>query len=157
MIVLKIDIIDDNELIIYLYNSIYRVDYKDEKKLEEMLRNLFVKLRKYYDIKIEGYYDVFVYIDYIYGMVLDLRRQGLEYYDFFDNQVDMKIMINKNRFLYLVDDYDIDLNKYRVYKLMNNIYLLPKKVLSNYELGRLVENSKIIYDSEEIINKGIKI
>lgn len=154
---MKIDIIDDNELIIYLYNSIYRVDYKDEKKLEEMLRNLFVKLRKYYDIKIEGYYDVFVYIDYIYGMVLDLRRQGLEYYDFFDNQVDMKIMINKNRFLYLVDDYDIDLNKYRVYKLMNNIYLLPKKVLSNYELGRLVENSKIIYDSEEIINKGIKI
>ena len=154
---MKIDIIDDNELIIYLYNSIYRVDYKDEKKLEEMLRNLFVKLRKYYDIKIEGYYDVFVYIDYIYGMVLDLRRQGLEYYDFFDNQVDMKIMINKNRFLYLVDDYDIDLNKYRVYKLMNNIYLLPKRVLSNYELGRLVENSKIIYDSEEIINKGIKI
>lgn len=157
MIVLKIDIIDDNEFVIYLYRNIDKIDFKNEKEIEEMLKKIFIKLKKYYDIKIEGYYDVFVYIDTFYGMVLDLRKQEFEYYDFFDNQVDMKIVINRNKFLYLVDDYDIDLNKYKVYKLMNNIYLLPKRKLSDIELAKLVENSIIIYDSEDIINKGIKI
>lgn len=157
MIVLKIDIIDDNEFVIYLFRNIDKIDFKNEKEIEEMLKKIFIKLKKYYDIKIEGYYDVFVYIDTFYGMVLDLRKQEFEYYDFFDNQVDMKIVINRNKFLYLVDDYDIDLNKYKVYKLMNNIYLLPKRKLSDIELAKLVENSIIIYDSEDIINKGIKI
>ena len=154
---MKIDIIDDNEFVIYLYRNIDKIDFKNEKEIEEMLKKIFIKLKKYYDIKIEGYYDVFVYIDTFYGMVLDLRKQEFEYYDFFDNQVDMKIVINRNKFLYLVDDYDIDLNKYKVYKLMNNIYLLPKRKLSDIELAKLVENSIIIYDSEDIINKGIKI
>lgn len=151
---MKIDIIDNNELIIYLYNSIYKLDYKNELKLEEMLRNLFVKLKKYYDVKIEGYYDVNVYIDKMYGMVLHLKKQDFEYYDLYDNQVDMKIVINENRFLYLVDDYNINLNKYKVYKLMNNIYLLPKKKLSNYEMIKLIENSKIIFNTNEILNKA---
>ena len=154
---MKIDIIDDNEFVIYLFRNIDKIDFKNEKEIEEMLKKIFIKLKKYYDIKIEGYYDVFVYIDTFYGMVLDLRKQEFEYYDFFDNQVDMKIVINRNKFLYLVDDYDIDLNKYKVYKLMNNIYLLPKRKLSDIELAKLVENSIIIYDSEDIINKGIKI
>ena len=69
----------------------------------------------------------------------------------------MKITIKRNKFLYLVDNYNFDLNNYEVYKLLHNIYLLPKKKLSYIELANLIEKSKIIYNSDDIIKKGIKI
>ena len=154
---LKIDIIGDDELIIYLYNNINKFDFKNELSLEDSLRKLFIRLNDYYNIKIDGYYDVDVYIDVFYGFVFYLIIEVIEYYDYFDNLVEMKINIHKNKFLYLVDNYDIDINKFEVYKFLNNIYLLPKIKLSNMELARLIENSKIIYNSDEIVKKGIKI
>lgn len=154
---MKLDIIDDFELIIYLYNNVDKINFKDELYVQEFLKDLFVKLNDYYDIKIEGYYDVIVYIDEIYGIVLDLKNDNDYYYDYYTNTVDMKITIKRCKFLYLVDNYNIDLNKYEVYKLFNNIYLLPKKKLNNKDLAILVENSKIIYNSDEIVKKGIKI
>ena len=154
---MKIDIIDDNELIIYLYNKIDNYNFKDELCIEKCLRKLFIKLNDYYDIKIEGYYNVDLYIDIFYGIVLVLKKEDIEYYDYFDNHVDMKITINKNKFFYLIDNYNIDLKKFDIYKVLDSIYLLPKKRLKDIELANLIENSKIIYNSEEIIKKGIKI
>ena len=150
----KVDIIFDNEFVIYLFNSIDDINFKEELCVKNFLKDLFVKLDDYYDIKIEGYYDVDVYIDEIYGIVLDLVKDDI---DFYSNTVDMKIVIKKCKFLYLVEDYDIDLSKYEVYKLFNNIYLLPKIKLNYIELGSLIENSKIIYNSDDIIKKAIKI
>ena len=154
---MKIDIINDNEFVIYLYKNIDDFDFKNEICVEECLRKLFIKLNDYYGIKIEGYYNVDVYIDLLYGFVLVLKKEEFEYYDFYYNQVDMKITIKRNKFLYLVDNYNFDLNNYEVYKLLHNIYLLPKKKLSYIELANLIEKSKIIYNSDDIIKKGIKI
>ena len=154
---MKIDIIDENKLVIYLYNNVDKINFKDESSIQVFLKNLFVKLNDYYDIKIEGYYDVLVYIDSLYGIILDLNKDDFDYYDYYCNKVDMKITIKSVKFLYLVDYYNYDLNRYDVYKLFNNIYLLPKKKLNNVELAYLVENSKIIYNSDDIIKKAIKI
>lgn len=156
---MKIDIIDENELVIYLKkDNIDNIDLKDEIKIEDTLKKLFIRLNDYYDIKIEGYYDVDVYIDKFYGVILDLKKEDLEYYDYFDNQVDMRIAINKTSFLYKVEDYfNVDLKKYDVYKYLDNIYLLPKKKINSIELAKLMENSIVIYDGDEIIKKGIKI
>ena len=154
---MKINFGDDGCVVIYLYHNIPSIDYKDEVDCEKFLKDLFVKLNNYYNYKIEGYYNVSVYIDDFYGIVLDLKREEFEYYDYFDNQVDMRISINKSHFLYLIDDYDFDTNKFDVYKFLNNIYLLPKEKLSDLEFAKLVENSFIIYDNEEIINRGILV
>ena len=67
---MKIDIINDNEFVIYLYKNIDDFDFKNEICVEECLRKLFIKLNDYYGIKIEGYYNVDVYIDLLYGFVL---------------------------------------------------------------------------------------
>ena len=154
---MKIDIIDDNELVIYLYNGVNDINFKDELSVQDFLKELFVKLNDFYDIKIEGYYDVNVYIDEIYGIVLNIVKDDIDYYDYYSNTVDMKIVIKRCKFLYLVDNYDIDLNKFEVYKLFNNIYLLPKFKLNYIELGYLIENSKIIYNSDDVIKKAVKI
>ena len=157
MISLKIDIISSDELVIYLFNNVNDYNFKDEIHIEECLRKLFKKMNEYYNIKLKGFYNVNVYLDLYYGIVLELRKEKIEYYDFLDNQIDMKIIINKNKFLYLVDDYNFNLKNFDVYRLLNNIYLLPKKKLSNYEFANLIENSIIVYKSEDIIRNGIKL
>ena len=154
---MKIDIIDDNELIIYLYNKISNVDFNDQICIENFLKKLFVKLKNYYNLKIEGYYDVNIYIDTNYGIALSLKKDEIEYYYYDNDQVDMRIKISNNKFLYLIDNYNIDKNKYEVYKYLNSIYLLPKGRLESVDIARLMEYSKIIFNGEEILNKGIRI
>lgn len=154
---MKIDVIHD-KIVIYLKKDKVNIDFKDEYRLESFLKKLFICLNDYYNIEIKGYYDVCVYIDNIYGMVLVLKSEDYDFYDYFDKQVDMRIKINKNKFLYKVDDlYNINLSKYKIYKYLSDIYLLPKCNLNNIELGKLIEISDIIYDSNEIIKKGIII
>lgn len=154
---MKIDVSHD-KIVIYLKKDKVNIDFKDEIRLESFLKKLFICLNDYYDIEIKGYYDVCVYLDNIYGMVLVLKCEDYDFYDYFDKQVDMRIKINKNKFLYKVDDlFNINLSKYKIYKYLSDIYLLPKCNLNNIELGKLIEISDIIYDSSEIIKKGIII
>ena len=156
---MKVDIIDENHLVIYLRkNKVSNINLKDELKIEETLKDLFVRLNNYYDIKIKGYYNVDIYVDKYYGVVFDIGKEELEYYDYYDNQVDMKIIVKKIPFVYQVEDYfNIKLNKFDVYKNCNNIYLLPKKKLTDMEMANLIENAIIIYKSDDIIKSSLKL
>lgn len=154
---MKIEYIGLNELIIYIFNNKYNINIQKEENIEKFLRQLFVKLRDYYNINIEGYYEVNIYIDNNYGLVLHLKNENLDYYNYFKNQVDMKIIIHREHFLYLVDYCDSDTDIYDIYKLNNNIYLCPKQKMSRNHLARIMENSKIIYDSDDIIKRAKKI
>ena len=60
----------------------------------------------------------------------------------------MKIIIVDKEFVYEIDDipYDI-LDKVTIYVHDNKIYLRINKALSNLEMMRLLENSKIIYNN----------
>lgn len=154
---MKIEYISLNEIIIFLFNNKYNLNIHKEENIEKFLRQLFSQLRDYYSINIEGYYEVNIYVDYNYGLVLSLKKQQLDYYDYFKNQVDMKIIIHKEHFLYLIDNYSFNKDIFDIYKLDSNIYLCPKHKISRNDLARLIENSVIIYDSEDIIKHAIKI
>lgn len=156
---MKLELINDDELVVYLKkNTVYDINYSNEKELKKLLKNLFIKLSDIYNINIKGFYNINVYIDKNYGTVLLIKREEIEYYDFFDNQVDMKIVLKRNPFLYKIDDlFSINTRKYNVYAYLNSFYLLPKKELDFNELIHLLEISTIIYDSDKIIKHGIKI
>ena len=145
------------EFIIYLYNLTGDIEFTDEVCIEKFLRILFIKLKEYYNLKCEGYYNIDVYIDNVYGIVLHLKKEEFEYYDYFSNQVEMRIVINRCKFLYLVDNFDFNMNIFDVYRYNEKIYLLPKKELSNGEKCVLMEYSTLIYNSSEIISNGKKI
>lgn len=154
---MKIDIISDLEYIIYLYNLTSDFKFDSEDDIEKFLRQLFIKLKNFYNITIDGYFDVLVYFDTNYGIVLDLKKENLEYYDYFDSQVEMKIVINRGKFLYLVDNFDFDFDKYEIYNYLGKVYLLPREKLSKRDISLLMEMSTLIFDSEYIINSGKKI
>lgn len=145
---MSIHVIDENILDIYLKKEIIKdIDFKNKENLEEYLKKIFRILKDKYNIKIEGYYEIDAYIDNNYGVILHLNREDYDYYDYFKNQVDMKISIIDNEFLYEVDDIPKSiLNKVSIIIEDNKIYLKINKKLKDIEMMKLLESSKIVYD-----------
>lgn len=124
------------------------IDFKVQKDLEKYLKKLFKILKNKYSIIIEGLYEITVYIDKYYGVVLHLEKEDLEYYDYFKNQIDMRIVTIETEFMYLVDDIPRNiLNKVKVYIKDNDIYLKIKEELTQLEMMELMENSKVVFDN----------
>ena len=122
------------------------VDFSVKEDIEKYLKKLFKILKNKYDLVIEGFYDITVYIDKYYGIVLHLEKEELDYYDYFKNQVDMRLITIDTDFMYQVDDVPFNLlNKLKVLIKDKNIYLIIKEELTNLEMMDLIENSKIIY------------
>lgn len=145
---MSIHVIDENILDIYLKKEIIKdIDFKNKENLEDYLKKIFRILKVKYNIKIEGYYEIDAYIDNNYGVILHLNREDYDYYDYFKNQVDMKISIIDNEFLYEVDDIPKSiLNKVSIIIEDNKIYLKINEKLKDIEMMKLLESSKIVYD-----------
>ena len=154
---LKVEYIKSGKIVIYLFNKKYKIDFRNENSVKKHLKDIFFKIKDYYNIKIEGYYEVDVYINEYYGIILELKKQNFDYYDYLENGIEMKIKIHREKYLYMIENYNVNMNKYDIFKLDNNLYLCPKEKLSQIEMAKLVENAKLIYDSSDIIKKVIKI
>ena len=145
---MSIKFIDENVFDIYIKkDGLGNVDFNNKDNIEKYLKKLFRILKNKYFVKIEGFYNITIYIDKYYGVIFHLEKEELEYYDYFKNQVDMRIISIDTEFLYLVDDIpNVLSNKIKICIINNNIYLKIKKELTNLEMMNLIENSKIIYD-----------
>lgn len=145
----------ENILIIYLKKQLIdTIDFTKKNELEKYFKELFLKLKEYYNIKINGYYNINVYIDEFYGVVLELQKEELDYYEYFDNQVDMHILTEEVQFLYLIEDYFIinELNISKLYYYKDKYYILPN---INTDYNYLLENSEVVYkNTKEIIKFG---
>ena len=162
---MKVDIIDENNIIVFL-NQFFTKDmnFLDKDLLEEQFKNLFLKLKDIYNIEINGYYDINIYIDKYYGSILDIKKEEIEYLDYFDDQIDMRIILSKySVFLYkIIDIFEIPkdiLNSSLVYKYQNNLYLELRKKIDNIKIGKLLENSFLVYGpiTDKILKNGRKI
>lgn len=145
---MSIKFIDENVFDIYIKkDGLGNVDFNNKDNIEKYLKKLFRILKNKYFVKIEGFYNITIYIDKYYGVIFHLEKEELEYYDYFKNQVDMRIISIDTEFLYLVDDIpNVLSNKIKICIINNNIYLKIKQELTNLEMMNLIENSKIIYD-----------
>ena len=123
------------------------IDFNDKADLEKYLKKLFKTLNNKYDIVIEGFYDITVYIDKYYGVIFHLNKDDVEYYDYFKNQVDMRIITVDTEFLYLVDDIPFNLlDKVKICVKDDKIYLKIKQDLTKLEAMELLEISSVVYE-----------
>lgn len=141
---MNIKFIDNLTFDIYLKNEfISNIDFNKKEDLENYLKKLFKILKDKYSILIEGFYDITVYKDKYYGIIIHLEKEELEYYEYFKNQVDMRLVVIDTEFLYLVDDIPKS-NKYKVIVKNNEIYLKIVEKLNKLEMMELLENIKTI-------------
>jgi hypothetical protein len=141
---MKVEIVDDNTIVFLNKYITKNLDYKDSKVLEPFLKKVFYKLELYYDIRIKGYYDVYIYVDNNYGAIFELVKDDLDYLEYDDSLIDMKIIVSDVKSLYKLNDV-INLKvPYTLYNYKNNIYLDLDVDIDNIDEGYLLENSILI-------------
>ncbi len=135
---MKINYIDKDIFDIYIIkDKITNVDFNNDKSLEKYLKKLFKVLKDDYSVNIEGFYDVVIYIDKYYGIVIHMEKENLDYYNYY-KEVDMRISIKNSTFLYQVDDY---IKNKKIHIINNNMYL---EITNPSDLIYIIENSNSI-------------
>ncbi len=141
-------------VIIYLSRQyIKNNDLKDREAAEKLIHSI----NKKYNIELYGYYDTKIYIDKNYGIIIEIKKEELEYMDYFNAGLEMNIEIIEDSFLYKVEDiFSIKgLDKFVVRKYDDSIYLEIQNI-SDINLGIILENAEIIYGKQAnfIMNKS---
>lgn len=111
-------VITDKEKNILLYLPEIQIDFDSMDKVEQDLKNILLRLKYYYFIDIQGFYQVKIYKDIYYGLILELTKDTLDYFDYYDGEIDMRIELIESDFLYEVRD----------------ILELPKNILKKSEI-----------------------
>ena len=162
---MKVNIIDDDNIIVFLNKfNIKDIDFKNRDNIEKNFRNIFLKLKHIYGLNIRGYYNINIYVDDYYGATLEIEHEDIEYFDYFDNKVDMRVnVINDNKFLYKIKDIFMIgkeiLKKLDIYVFKDEYYVKLKKNFTDYEIGIILENGELIYGdiTSDILKLGNKI
>lgn len=129
-------IVNDEIMKIYLNKDYLKYKNYNISKIEENFKQIFETLKYCYNIEINGFYDIDVYIDKNYGIIIEMKKEDIDF-DFYD-QVDMKISFHNQKFLYQIDD----IKKYKkIYKYKNKFYT------NKYD----IEHSIPIYKTNDIL------
>ena len=104
-----------------------------------------------------GYIEVKIYIDNNYGVIINIKKEELEYFDYFNDEIEMNIEIINDSFLYKINEiYDKEqIKNKKIYKQKDNLYINIDKI-DNIDLGKIIETSEIIYGekAKKIIEKN---
>jgi hypothetical protein len=144
---MKVEMLSD-KIIVYLLDN---KKYNEDSDIKKMLIKVFDNLEKYYDITFTSDYNLDLYINRYYGMILEIKENE----DFiYDDIVNLKLNVLRDTlFLYEVDD-PLEYINYEIYYYNDKFYVNAKREDIN-----LIENSNLVYGDivYKIIGRGIKI
>lgn len=139
---MKVDIKNDN-FIIYVNKYLINYDMKNRKDIEENIKDLLIRIRKIYKIKLSGYYKIKIYQNDLYGLIFECIKE--DDLDFFPDFCDLKInILYDSKILLESDDFFIFNNNKKTYKKGNKFYINIKD-LNKLEIIKLSEFCKIKY------------
>lgn len=150
----------DNIIVFLNKTYIKNIDLTDKSSVEKYLSKLILQIKRKYDIELCGYYNITLYVDMNYGIIIKIKKEELEYLDYFNNELEMNIEVIEDSFLYQIEDiFLIDkyiLNKFEIYKNKEKLFLKAKENISDIELGLILENAKMMYGktAKEIITRS---
>jgi len=161
---MKLELFNLNSMIVYLNNKyLKKIDFDLKNNVEQQFKKLFFKIKNIYNIEMNGYYEVVVYLNDLYGMIIEIEKDDDEYVKLFGDTVDMKITFKFDCSIYYkLDEYKtFDIDNYNLYYYNDKFYLeLNNNTKFSYsEYLNLIENSVIVYGSElkKIKNNAIKV
>ena len=137
-----------NTIIVYLLDN---KKYNEDSDIKKILINVFDNLEKYYNITFTSDYNLELYINRYYGMILEIKENE----DFiYDDIVNLKLNILRDTlFLYEVDD-PLEYINYEIYYYNDKFYVNAKREDINLMENSNLVNGDIVY---KIIGRGIKI
>ena len=142
---MKIQISDEN-ITIYIFNKIKKENLEKEN-LEEYIKQIIINIKNRYKKKISGYYQIYVYQNDNYGIIIDMEK--IDELDLFPDIIDLKVEVIYNSDIYLqFQDY------FLIEKLSNNVYYYNDNYYINIddikkdEIIKLSEFYTVIYGKE---------
>lgn len=145
---MKIDVFDDGEICLYLNNSyLEEIDFSDKEVIESYLKNIFLILKKRLNKDFHGFYNIDIYVDIEYGIVIEIMKEKIDYYDYITNQIEMQVNIEMDsEFLFEVEDiFDYDLYLKAPIYLYNEKYYIDISKNNNFSI---LEYVKIVYGND---------
>lgn len=129
----------NNKYIIYLKeNEIKNIDFKNKIEVEELFKNLFLKLKKRYD-EINGFFYITVYLNK-YLTVVEFEKEESDY-EYLSSKIDMQIEVLENSTI--LKEYD-NIN----YVKSNTFYVYNNKYYTKYLDDKDMEFFNIVYGEE---------
>ena len=142
-------IVYGNDIIIYISKQYVEKNNLNEGKNIKKFINI---LKNKYNLELYGYYEIKIYIDENYGIIMKLIKNELEYLDYLNNELEININIIEDSFLYQIEDLWL-LKKIKdnivIYKCFEKIYIEINKI-SNIFLPSIIENSTIIFGEQAV-------
>jgi len=153
---MRIEIIDDNNYKVFI-NDLYKekIDINNKDELGKYIKKIILKLKKIYNIMLQGLYEVHVYIVKFIGIILEIKNID----SYLSKTVDLKIVVHNDEEMFLkVFRYE-SVEKYNHLKYLNNCFYLDVNELKECDVYNLIENSRLIYGDEliELKNKWINL
>ena len=142
---MKVEIVDEDSYKIFINNNYdTSLHAKDKEAMGKFIKSIILKIRKIYNILLEGLYEVNVYIIKFIGIVLEIKNIDR----YLSKSVDLKIIVHSDEDIYL-KVYDCDLiNHYHHLKYLNNYFYLNINNLLEKDVYSLLENYDIVYGKE---------
>lgn len=142
---MKIEMIEDDSYRIFINNNYKEVSNIDDKgELGKFIKSIILKIRKIYDILLEGLYEVHVYVIKFIGMVLEIKNID----SYLSKTIDLKIVVHQDEEMYLrIKDYDL-IKKYPKLKYLENAFYISADYIGEEDIYSLVENYKVVYGKD---------
>jgi len=138
---MKIENIDE-KVVIYLYR--YFLSYDDKDKLNQEIKNIFLKLIKIYNYDFFGFNKVTIYENKIYGCIIEIEKIYSD--SLYQDIIDLKVVVYNNvSFYFEFDDYIFPFYNKDIVKNNNKYYI---KIDNSKKLYKYLEYGKIIYKND---------
>lgn len=156
---MKIKLLSENSFLVFVIDKIPNI--KNDQELSGYLKSVFEIIKEKNQFDIYGYYDVLIYKDINYGLIIKLDKEELECFNCYNKQIEMKIVIAEEpNILYCIDNLKIlkKISKFKLYLYKDKLYLELMSKINYMLLGELLEYSEIIFENvKEIKSSGEKI
>lgn len=147
---------NENNLTIYINKNNLEITLDDKEELEDYFRSIFLKIKEFYNVKLNGFYITHAYIDNKYGIIIDMKKDDVDFIYYNDYEIEMQLIVNEIKFLYEVEDIFFNENIYQnvdIYSYKNKYYLN----LKDDNIKDIIEYVNIVYKNTENILKYGKL
>ncbi|MBQ7137063.1 MAG: hypothetical protein IJO43_03720 [Bacilli bacterium] len=153
---MKVEIIDDDYYKVFI-NGLYtkEIDINNKDELGKYVKDIILKLRKIYNIILQGLYEVRVYYIRFIGIILEISNID----KYLSKTVDLKIIVHNDEEIFLkIFRYEL-INHYNHLKYYNNCFYFDINDLKEEDVYRLIESTNIVYgdELEELKPKWIEL
>lgn len=136
---------DEDEYKIYI-NEKYlpKLDYSNNNELGKYIKEIILKIKKIYNVILEGFYEINVYFVGLFGMILEIKN--IDSYP--SKTIDLRIIVHSDSDIYLrVKRPELIINKSKINYYKDNFYINVEQINEN-DINKVLESSEIIYGDD---------